>query len=239
MADSENSDELSSVDSDLEDTQSDFGCLVVWTSNSGDNKKSHLLHVDSAGITWMLNAKKPDAIRRLLEMISEKPAETAAIMKSDLNAYHLPRERLIGVNYIEKLNQLTIQYDTMYGKSKKQKIAFGDGNEQRMIFEGIHKYLNGSLSEEDADAWSVMKGPLIGLAVTGFFGGLLFVVSTEADPNYEATGRRRGLKQLFNWVGYTVGPTWISIIAGAIALGIFGYMMVSLVNRPQRKVLGF
>ncbi len=115
----------------------------------------------------------------------------------------------------------------------------GDDDEQEKVFEAVGRLLGGKASEEEADAWAVMQRPLFAIAVFGAIGGFFIYFTTMCDPNYEATGRRRGMKQLMNWLGYTIGPRWSSVIVGVVLLVIFAFMFFLLVKRSTRKVLEF
>lgn len=235
MNETHDSDELSATDFEPEVSADNDSSLVLWSTSSGDSSVSHLVHVDATGIAWLVNIKKPKILENLLGQISVRPAETAAIISAESKGKFLSRENLSRVTYAEALNQLAI-FDE---EGKKHKIPDGKEGEQRRIFEGVQNFLGGTASEEEADAWSVMQGPLFALGVTAAIGAFLIFVATDADPNKEFSGRRRGMKQLFNWLGYTIGPTWMSVIVGAVALGIFSYMMFLLVKRPLREVLAF
>ncbi|WP_339736123.1 hypothetical protein [uncultured Gimesia sp.] len=235
MNDTHDSDELAPSDSSALDSSNENGTLVAWTANTGDSVKSHVVHIDSTGISWSLNIKKPETFERLLTTLAEQPEEATAIIRAESKASCLSRERLVRVTYAKDLNQLSI-FDE---EGKKQKIPDGKEGEQGQIFEAVQQYLGGTHSQEDADAWSVMQGPLFALAVTAAIGGLFIFLAADADPNYEASGRRSGMKQLMNWLGYTIGPIWTSVFFGAIGLAIFSFMIFLLVKRPQRDVLSF
>lgn len=229
------SDELVPSDFDPMDSPVDDSTLVLWSTGSGNNTVSHLVHIDATCIAWLLNIKKTKILENLLGQMSVRPTERAAIISAESKGKCLSREKLARVTYSETLKQLSI-FDE---EGKQQKILDGKENEQRRIFEGVRDHLGGNASEEEADAWSVMQSPLFALAVTAAIGGFLIFLAANSDPNYEATGRRSGMKQLVNWLGYTIGPTWMSVIVGAIAMGIFSFMLYLLVKRPLREVLSF
>lgn len=235
MNDAPEFEELSPSDDSPIDSPVVDNTLVLWTTSNGDSNVSHLVHVDSTCIAWITNIGKKKVMENLLGQISARPTETAAIISAESKGICLPRERLSRVTYCESLNQLSL-FDEA---GKKSKIPDGKEQEQRRIFEGVRQHMGGNASEEEADAWSVMQTPLFALAVTAVIGGFLIFLAANSDPNYEATGRRSGMKQLINWVGYTVGPTWMSVIVGAIALCIFAFMVFLLVKRPIREVLAF
>lgn len=164
-----------------------------------------------------------------------RPAEAAALIEAHPGGHRLPRERLARVAYAQQLNQLTV----VDKAGKKQHIAYGKGGEQGKIFEAVRRHLGGTAREEDADAWSVMKVPLFALAVTSVIGGFLIWFASISDPDAEITGRRAGMKKFINWLGYSVGPTWMSILVGTVALLILSFMVYLLVKRPKRQVLDF
>lgn len=235
MHDEPNSDELIFEEIDEVTTPENEPTVIVWSSGSGESTLLHLVQVAPTGIAWLLNIKKPKILEELVEKINAQPENAAAIIAAESKGKFLPRAQLARVSYSESLKQLLVVDQA----GKKQKFADGKEGEQRQLFEAVREHLGGDTGEEEADAWSVMQGPLIGLAITAFFGGLMIFIATDADPGKEFHGRRSGLKKLFNWLGYTIGPTWMGIIVGAIALGIFGYLILQLVKRPVREFLAF
>lgn len=216
-------------------TPDDAATLVAWTASTGDSTKSHVVHVDPTGLVWALNLKQPEAFGQLVGTVSARPVDAAALIAAHPGGQCLPRERLARVAHTPQLNQLTV-VDTA---GKKQHIAFGKAGEQGKVFEAVRRHLGGTAREEDADAWSVMKVPLFALAVTAVIGGFLIWFTTLADPEADITGRKAGMKKLMNWVGHNIGPTWMSIAVGVIALLILSFMVFLLVKRPKRQVLDF
>ena len=93
--------------------------------------------------------------------------------------------------------------------------------------------------EEEADAWSVMQTPLFVLAVITVIGGFFIWFTSICEPDYEASGRRAGLKTLLNWLGYTIGPIWMSVAVGSLASIVLGLMVFQLIKRPIRQVLEY
>lgn len=216
-------------------TSDNAGTLVAWTFNSGDATKSHIVHIDGTGLAWVLGIKKPEEFGRLVGEMTKQPAEAATLIEGQKGGRLLPREQLARVAYTEQLNQLTI----VDIADKKQHIPDGKEGEQGQIFEAVQQHLGGTPREEDADAWSVMKSPLFALAVVAAIGGFMIWFASISDPNAEISGRRSGMKRLLNWLGYTIGPTWMSVIVGVIALFIIVFMVSLLIKRPQRQVLEF
>ena len=145
----------------------------------------------------------------------------------------LPSEQIARVAWCEKLNQLTV----VDKAGSKQHFPESRAGEQGKIFDAVRRYLGGTPREEDAHAWSVMKTPLFALSVLAVIGGFFIWFTAISDPNAEITGRRAGMKRLLNWVGYTIGPVWSSVIVGTIAALILGFFL--LVERPKRQVLEF
>jgi len=235
MNDEPNTDELIFEEPEEVTTSETDATVMVWSSGSGDSTLLHLAQVDPTGIAWLLDIKKPKILEELVGRINEQPENATAIIGAESKGKFLSRENLARVSYSESLKQLLV----VDSEGKKQKFTDGEDGEQRQLFEAVRHHLGGDAGEEEADAWSVMQGPLIALAVTAFFGGLMIFIATDADPNKEFHGRRSGIKSLFNWLGYTIGPTWMSIIVGAIALFFFGNMILQLVNRPVREFLAF
>jgi hypothetical protein len=84
-----------------------------------------------------------------------------------------------------------------------------------------------------------MKSPLFILSVIGVIGGFFIWFTTICEPNYEATGRKAGMKMLLNWVGYKVGPVWSSVAVGLLAALVLAMMIYQLIKRPIRQVLTY
>ena len=211
------------------------GTVVAWTASTGDSTKSHVVHIDPTGLAWALGLKQPEAFGQLVGVVTSRPAEAAALVAAHPGGRRLPREQLARVAHTPQLNQLTV-VDTA---GKRQDIAYGKGGEQGKVFEAVRRHLGGTAREEDADAWSVMKVPLFALVVVAVIGGFFIWLAASADPDAEITGRRAGMKKLINWLGTTVGPTWMSVLVGAVALLILSFMVYLLVKRPRRQVLDF
>lgn len=213
----------------------DTSTLVAWTYHDGDAEKSHVVHVDRAGMAWLLKVRQPEVFGRVVGEATRQPAEAAAVIEAQKGGRRLPSEQIARVAWCEKLNQLTV----VDKAGSKQHFPESRAGEQGTIFEAVGRYLGGTAREEDADAWSVMKTPLFALSVLAVIGGFFIWFTTISDPNAEITGRRAGMKRLLNWVGYTIGPVWSSVIVGTIAALILGFMIFLLVKRPKRHVLEF
>jgi len=211
------------------------GTLVAWTASSGDATKSHLVHVAPTGLACALNLKEQDVFGRIVGEATARPADAAELVGASASGFRVSREQLARVAYTEQLNQLIVSETG----GKKHKIPHGNKGEQKKVFDAVSQHLGGTASEEEADAWSVMQTPLFSLAVTAVIGGFFIFLAANSDPNYQATGRRSGMKQLLNWLGYTIGPVWMSVIVGSIAALILAFMIFLLVKRPKRLVLTF
>ena len=107
------------------------------------------------------------------------------------------------------------------------------------MFAAIRQHLGGAASEEEADAWSVMKTPLFVLTVIGVIGGFFIWFTAICEADYEASGRRAGMKALLNWLGCAIGPVWMSVAVGSLAALVLGMMIFQLIKRPIRQVLEF
>jgi hypothetical protein len=209
------------------------GTLVSWEEGIGDDKKYHIAHVSPAGITLVRKLKDYANWQEVVAAANRSPGEAAAMLQRLPNAVQLAAGEISRVTYAQQLNQLTL-FDR-----NKQKIKVPEGKEQAAVFAAIQQHLGGAASEEEADAWSVMQSPLFILAVIGVIGGFFIWFTTICDPTYEATGRRSGMKALLNWLGYTVGPVWMSVAVGSLAALVLGMMVYQLIKRPIRKVLEY
>jgi hypothetical protein len=204
---------------------------VSWEEGIGDDKKYHIAQVSPEGITLVRKMKDYAKWQAVVAAATSSPAEAAAMLKQQPNAVHFAPSQISKATYAKDLNQLTV-FDR-----NQQKTKVPEGKGQAEVFAAIKQHLGGAESEEEADAWSVMQGPLFTLAVIGVIGGFIIWFTTICDPSYEASGRRSGMKQLLNWIGYTIGPFWTSLAVGSLAALVLAMMIYQLVKRPMRQVL--
>jgi hypothetical protein len=209
------------------------GTLVSWEQGIGDDKKYHIAHVSPTGITLVCKLKDHSKWQELVAAANGSPNDAAAMLQQLPAAVHLAPGEISRATYAEQLNQLTL-FDR---NGRKTKVP--EGKEQAQVFAAIRQHLGGTASEEEADAWSVMQSPLFILAVIGVIGGFFIWFTTICEPDYEATGRRRGMKTLLNWLGYTIGPVWMSVAVGSLAAIVLGMMIYQLIKRPIRQVLTY
>ena len=209
------------------------GTLVTWEEGIGDDKKYHIAHVSQAGITLVLKQKDYKKWVDMVAAANNAPDEAAEMLKPQPKAVHFSAGAISKATYAKDLNQLSL-FDQ---NGKKTRVP--EGKEQEQVFAAIREHLGGKPSEEEADAWSVMQSPLFILSVIGVIGGFFIWFTTICEPNYEATGRRSGMKNLLNWVGYKIGPVWMSVAVGALAALVFGMMLYQLIKRPIRQVLTY
>jgi hypothetical protein len=209
------------------------GTLVSWEEGIGDDKKYHIAHVSSAGITLVLKMKDYAKWLEAVTAANASPDESAAMLQQLPKAVHHSPEAISKATYAQPLNQLVL-FDQ---DGKKTKIP--EGKEQADVFAAISQYFGGTESEEEADAWSVMQSPLFILAVIGVIGGFFIWFTTICEPDYEASGRRSGMKTMLNWLGYKIGPIWMSVAVGSLAAIVLGMMIYQLIKRPIRQVLDF
>lgn len=213
--------------------QSASGTFVSWEEGIGDDKKYHLAYVSPAGITLVRKMKDYKEWQKVVVAAENSPDEAPALLQDQPKAVHLAADEISKVTYAEQLNQLAI-FD-----QSQQKIKVPEGKEQADIFAAVKEHLGGRESEEEADAWSVMQSPLFILAVIGVIGGFGIWFTTICEPNFEASGRRSGMKQLLNTIGYKIGPMWASIVVGGLAAIVLFSMIYQLIKRPIRQVLTY
>lgn len=219
---------------DLDSAESsEQGTLVSWEEGIGDDKKYHIGLISSAGITHVLKLKDYEQFTHAVATATASPDEAEDILLQLPKAGQISADELAKATYAEKLNQLTLF------KTTDEKVKVPEGKEQADFFAAIKQHLGGAESEEEADAWSVMQSPLFILAVIAVIGGFMIWFTTICDPNYEASGRRSGMKQLLNWVGYKIGPLWMSVAVGSLAALVLAMMIYNLIKRPIRQVLEF
>ena len=209
------------------------GTLVSWEEGIGDDKKYHIAHVSPEGITLVCKMKDYKQWVDVVASAKSSPNEAAAILQQAPKAVHLDPGAIAKATYAKDLNQLAI-FDR-----NQQKTKVPEGKEQAEVFAAIKQHLGGTESEEEADAWSVMQSPLFILAVIGVIGGFFIWFTTICEADFEATGRRAGMKNLLNWLGYTIGPVWSSVAVGSLAALVLGMMLCQLIKRPMRQVLEY
>lgn len=207
--------------------------LVSWEEGIGDDKKFHIAHVSSAGITLVLKMKDYEKWQEVVAAADTAPDDAAEMLQQLPKAMHHAPDQISRATYAAQLNQLAI-FDL-----DGQKTKIPEGKEQAEVFAAIRQHFGGTESEEEADAWSVMQSPLFILAVIAVIGGFFIWFTTICEPNYEASGRRSGMKNLLNWLGYTIGPVWMSVTVGSLAAIVLGMMIFQLIKRPIRQVLEF
>lgn len=209
------------------------GTLVSWEEGIGDDKKYHIAHVSPAGITLVRKMKDYKKWVDVVSAANSSPGEAAEMLQQQPKAVQFAPGQISKATFAQDLNQLTL-FD-----QNGQKTKVPDGKEQAQVFAAIREHLGGAESEEEADAWSVMKSPLYVLAVIGVIGGFFIWFTTICDPEYVAEGRRSGMKTLLNWLGYTIGPVWTSVAVGSLAAIVLGMMIFQLIKRPIRQVLTY
>ncbi len=209
------------------------GTIVSWSEGIGDERRYHIAHVSPAGITLALKAKDEASWQGMVAMANASPDGAAAMLQQVPKAVFLSRSDLSKATYAQQLNQLWL-YD-----QNQQRTKLPEGKEQADVFAAIKQHLGGTESEEEADAWSVMQSPLFVLAVIGVIGGFFIWFTTICEPDFVATGRKAGMKQLMNTVGYKIGPVWMSVIVGLLAAMPLGLMITQLIKRPIRQILTY
>ena len=209
------------------------GTVVSWSEGIGDERRYHVAHVSPQGITLVLKMKDEAQQKTLVALATAQPQEAAALLGKVPGSLHFAPDQISKVTYAERLWQLAI-FDR---NPKKTKIP--EGKEQAELFAAIKRHLGGVEQEEEVDVWSVVQSPLFVLTVIGVIGGFFIWFTTICEPGYEATGRKAGMKNLMNWVGYKIGPVWMSVIVGSLAAISLSTMIYNLVRRPTRQVLEY
>jgi hypothetical protein len=209
------------------------GTLVSWEDGIGDDKKYHIAHVSREGVTLVCKMKDYEQWQQLVATASSSPNQAAALLRKLPKAVHFDPGQISKATYAQDLNQLAL-FD---GQQQKTKIPEGKG--QAEVFAALKQHLGGQEREEEADAWSVVQGPLFTLAVIAVVGGFFIWFTTICEADYEASGRRAGMKQLLNWLGYTIGPVWMSVAVGGLAALVLALMSYQLIKRPIRKVVEY
>ncbi|MEP3481743.1 MAG: hypothetical protein ABJZ55_21050 [Fuerstiella sp.] len=207
--------------------------LVSWEEGIGDDKTFHIAHITSSGITLVLKMKDHKEWKQLVATAHNQQPQAASMLQEHDKASFFTSQQICKATYAQDLKQLTLfQQDGTKTKIPK-------GQEQADIFFAIRQHLGGTESEEEAVAWSVMQSPLFILAVIAVIGGFGIWFTTICNPEYEASGRRSGMKKLLNSIGYAVGPLWSSVAVGSLAALVLAMMIKQLVKRPIRQVLEY
>lgn len=209
------------------------GTLVSWGNGIGDDRKFNIVHVAPSGITLVLKMTDEAEWERVKAAAERTPDAMAESLQKVPRAVSFSVADLAKATYTKDLNQLSI-----FNVNQKH-MRVPEGKEQADVFAAIKQHLGGTESEEEADAWSVMQSPLFVLAVIGVIGGFFIWFTTICEPNYQATGRKAGMKTLLNWVGYSIGPFWMSVAVGSLAAIVLASMIYQLIKRPVRQVLEY
>lgn len=209
------------------------GSLVTWEQGIGDDKKYHVVHVDSSGLSYAVKLIDPADRDQLMAAATAAPAEAATLVAAHDKGGRLTRDQIERVTFAEQINQLRVHQKD----GKVLKLA--EGKEQKDVFEAIDQHLGGTASEEEADAWSVLQTPLLCTVVFGGIGALFIWMAAKADPNYEASGRRSGMKALLNTVLLWLGPVGTSLIVACFVVPPVAIGIYQLFKRPIRQVRSF
>jgi hypothetical protein len=210
------------------------GTLVFWEDfYIGEDKGYHLVHVSPTGIILVAGIKDVEAWKKLAGTANASPHAAGTILSQVPGSVRFDPEEIAKVTYARELSQL-ILFDQ---QQKRTKIPSGKG--QADVFAAIQQHLGGAESQEEADAWSVVKGWLFGLVVFDGLGGFMIYYTTICDPNYVATGRKRGIENLLNQLGYAIGPFWMSVVVGTFVTFVLVLMVRQLIKRPIRRVLDY
>ncbi len=204
--------------------------LVSWKQGSGDDTKYHIAHVSAEGVVLALKVKDHETWVEVTTGAKSSPDDAAEMLQEVPKSVRFAPDEIVKVTYADGLRQFTL----FAQDGRKTSVPKGDG--QADIFAAVKQHFDGTESEEEADAWSVMKGPLVTLAIFGAIGGFAIWFTTMCEPGYEATGRRAGMKTMLNWLGYTIGPMWMSVGVGSLLALILILMTIQLIKRPVRQV---
>jgi|GEM_PF-5930461 len=211
------------------------GTLISWTEGDDEDTRGyHMAYVSSTGITLAPKLRAHEFTKFGLEA-KVKPASAPEILQQAPKAVQIPSDQIARVTYVEQLKQLEL-FDL---DQKKTKVPAGEEKEEAEVFTAIKQHCGGRELEDSAGAWSVVKSQLANLFVIALFGGIAIMIANTSSPGYRASGRRSGLKSLLNWIGYSIGPFWMSVIVGVVAALAIGRLLFLLVKRPKRKVLEF
>ncbi len=209
------------------------GTLISWEEGIGDDKKYHVAHVAPAGMTLVCKLKDHAQWQQLVAAAKGSPDAAATLLQQQPKAIRFAPGEISKATYAQKLWQLTL-----FDRNGKKTVV-PPGKEQAQVFEAVRQHLGGTPGEEEADAWSVMQSPLFTLAVISVIGGFFIYFTTICEADYEADGRRQGMKNVLNWLGYKIGPVWMSVAVGSLAALVLGSMISQLIKRPVRQVLTY
>lgn len=218
---------------ELTGSSGETGHLVSWEEGIADDKKYHIAYISADGITFVRKMKSESKWMNLVGSVEASPDEATDLLLQLPQTVQIAPEELARVTFAGDLNQLVL----FHQDGSKTKIPEGEG--QIELFEAIEEYFGGDKSEEEADAWSVIKSPLVTLSIIAVIGGFLIHFTTICDPNFVAEGRRRGMSQLLNSVGLWIGPVWMSCIVGGLAALVVFLTAAQLINRPIRQILSW
>ncbi len=209
------------------------GQLVSWEEGIGDDKKYSIAHVSPTGLVLVPKMKDYQQWQQAVASAQASPAEAPAVLQ------RLPKSKLFTPDQISKVSYSKDLWQLYLFDREQNRTKVPNGKEQEQVFAAIKHYWGGKESEEEADAWSVVQTPLFILSVIAVIGGFFIWFCAISEPNYEASGRRSGMKQLLNSIGYTIGPVWMSVIVGTLAAITLASMISQLIKRPVKEVLEY
>ena len=209
------------------------GTLVSWDYGTDDAHKYVIVHVSPDGITLVRKLKNVAAWQETMVRATRFPEQARAILQQMPKAVQLARDDLIRVTWVQDLEQLTL-FD-----QNGKKFRLPEGKAQAEVFEAIKQHLGGVASEEETDAWSVMQPHLVILLCGGLIGAVLIAFTAMCKPDFKPDGPGAAVKIVLNWIGYKIGPFWMSVIVASLEALVFGMMILMLISRPIRHSLSF
>lgn len=148
----------------------------------------------------------------------------------------IPIRSLTEIMYNEKEDALKIKFE-QGGKNKKESLTLDDPSMRNAIVNTIGEQLGLNKSVEEESKTQPLLLNLLFVVLIPIFTWVARNLAIDAQNGieYEATGRRSGLKQLFANAVEFIGPTGVVII-GVLGLAFMGYKTYQRYNNPASEV---
>lgn len=179
-------------------------------------------------------------------MLINKSYNSAAEFLEKFQEKGLLKERLeISILDIRKVaypenepHTATITHPKKDVEDTELKLEFESAAEQEAFVQTVIKPRSMTASTQEVSAMKAISSPLIGLAITALFTFLTYEDAKiiEEGGEVNTSGRRSLYKQLFAWLGETLGSQGALIAGGAVALLCCWFIYKNLKSKPVEVV---
>ena len=211
----------------------DHSALIVTSDGThvwplpGESKTIFLVITNNA--SYFCKVKNDD----LENTIHEITQDESALVQLAEKGNSFPHDKTKKIRGNEKDFSITLTYKTGLVGTKEDTHDFSATDLE--TFSGIMNSYQEKLSDNTSfkrEELSPAKAILSPVITAIVIGGLTFFFASGDHSNYEATGRRKALKELFNNALLWLGPTGIYAVGGVIVLGCIIWAVTRFKNPP-------